>query len=246
MSGRVQLCDEVMGRLMATLREGGDVSAEDRQHIATCPECNRVLVAAGQLEAELAADVPLGRAEEQLTRVTREAEGALRATRWRSAAFILLGVVAVMMPWLLVPELTEVMNPELKMRGFLQVLQVIGALVGLGAVGSLVVDGFNARPGGVKLYKRLGGQWFFGVFRGLAEAAGFPVWVLRVFFICLLCVGKPGWMIGVPLYLLLDASLQVHPEDRGMLYRFRLNRWLARISARSRRPTDHPHTGAVT
>jgi phage shock protein PspC (stress-responsive transcriptional regulator) len=210
---------------MATLREGGDVSADDRQHVATCPECNRVLAAAGQLENELAADIPVDGTEEQLTRVTREAEAALRA-RWRRVVFIMLGALAVLIPWLTVPRQTF--------------LQVIGALVGLGAVGSLIVDGFNARPGSVKLYKRLKRQWFFGVCRGLSEAAGFPVWVIRIFFIALLFGGKPGWMIGVSLYLLLDASLQVHPEDRGLLLRFRLKRWLARTSANVRRkPAGH-------
>jgi phage shock protein PspC (stress-responsive transcriptional regulator) len=87
----------------------------------------------------------------------------------------------------------------------------------------------------VKLYKRLKGQWIFGVCRGLAEAGGLPVAVFRVGLIALLIIGGTGQMIAVSLYLLLDFSLEVHPEDRGLLYRFRLKRWLGRISAFSRR-----------
>jgi hypothetical protein len=37
--------------------------------------------------------------------------------------------------------------------------------------------------------------------------------------------GKIGWAIAAPLYLLLDMSLQVHPEDRGLLLRFKFKRW---------------------
>lgn len=237
MSGTAKRCGDVMDRLMASLREGGDVSSEDRQHVATCPECNRVLAAAGQLEDELAADIPVGGTEEQVTRVTRAAEATLRATLWHRVAFIVLGAVAVLIPRFVVPE---VMKPELHGG-----LQEIGVLVGLGAVGTLIVEGLNRRPGSVKLYKRLKRQWFFGVCRGLAEAAGLSVWVIRVFFILLLFVGKTGWLISVPLYLLLDMSLHVHPEDRGLLYRFRLNRWLARISASlRRRPAGYETTSS--
>jgi phage shock protein PspC (stress-responsive transcriptional regulator) len=78
---------------------------------------------------------------------------------------------------------------------------------------------------------RLKGQWFFGVCRGLAEAAGLPVAVFRVGVIALLLVGKIGWMIAVPLYFLLDMSLEVHPEDRRLLLRFRFRRWLDSLSA---------------
>jgi len=114
-------------------------------------------------------------------------------------------------------------------------LQIFGMVVGLGAVGTLVVQRLNAGTGGVKLYKRLKGQWIFGVCRGLAEAAGLPVAVIRVPVIALLLVGKTGWMIAVALYFLLDMSLEVHPEDRGMLLRFRLKRWLDRFSSPSAR-----------
>jgi phage shock protein PspC (stress-responsive transcriptional regulator) len=217
MSDSVRRCDDVIDCLVATLRTGGDVSDEDRQHVVTCLACRRVLAAAGRLEDELEMDLPVGGGEYPIARVIREAEAALRKTRWRRVAFTLLGAVAVLIPWLMQPKVW--------------LLQVIGMLVGLGAVGSLIVDGLNRRAGGVKLYKRVKGQWLFGVCRGLAEASGLPAWVLRAFFVLLLLVGRSGGAIALSLYLLLDMSLEVHPEDRARLYRFRFKRWLRRFSA---------------
>ncbi len=232
MSGEVQRCDDVMDHLMATLREGGDVSTEDRQHLATCPECNRVLAAAGQLEDQLETGIPGGASEERISHVTQEAQAAaLRGERWRRAVFIILGAFAVLIPWLMVRKLSV---PADVARAF-GWLQPCGALVGLGAVGTLITQRLNAGPRGVKLYKRLKGQWIFGVCRGLAEAGGLPVAVFRVGLIALLIIGGTGQMIAVSLYLLLDFSLEVHPEDRGLLLRFRLKRWLERFSAPSRR-----------
>jgi phage shock protein PspC (stress-responsive transcriptional regulator) len=228
MSERARRCDDVIERLIAALRKGEDVPADDREHIAACPECTRVLAAAGQLEDELEAEVPGNGREERLARVTQEAQAALRLERRRRAAFTILGALAVLIPWLTVPKVT--------------VLQVLGVLVGLGAVGTVLLQRLNAGTRGVVLYKRLKGQWLFGVCRGLAEAAGLPVAVFRVGVVALLLVGRTGWMIAVPLYLLLDMSLEVHPEDRGLLLRFRLKRWLERFSA----PRRHGPAGDET
>lgn len=220
MSGNVQRCADVIDRLTAALRNGDDISAEDLRHVATCPDCKRVLAAAVQLEDEFEAARPADRDDERLARVTREAESVLRARRWRRVAFTTLGTFAALIPWLMLPKGL----PADVARTYL-ILQVLGALVGLGAVGSLVVDGLNAKSGSVKLYKRLRQQWLFGVCRGMAEASGLSVWVLRAVFILLLFCGKIGWAIAVPLYLLLDMSLQVHPEDRRLLLRFKFKRW---------------------
>lgn len=231
MSESTRRCEEVIDRLIATLRKGGDVSAEDREHVATCPECKRVLAAAGQLEDELETDVPGGASEERISRVTREAQAAaLRRERWQRPAFIMLGALAVLIPWLMMRKLSLPAD----VARVCVALQTGGALVGLGAVGTLIAQRLNAGPHGVKLYKRLKGQWIFGVCRGLAEASGLPVAVFRVGLIALLLIGRTGQMIAVSLYLLLDFSLEVHPEDRRLLLRFRLNRWLERISAPSR------------
>ncbi len=227
MSERDRRCEDAIDRLIAALRNGGDVSDEDRRHVAACAECQRVLAAAGRLEDELEADVPAGVSEVPIARATREAEAAIRMQRARRVAFTLLGALAMLIPWLLVPKIW--------------LLQVIGALVGLGAVGSLVVDGLNRRAGGVMLYKRLNRQWIFGVCRGLAEASGLSVWVIRAVFILLLIVGQSGRAIGLFLYLLLDMSLEVHPADRGQLLRFRFRRWLGRFPAAGGGPAVKTH-----
>jgi hypothetical protein len=54
--------------------------------------------------------------------------------------------------------------------------------------------------------------------------------VIRVGVFALLLVGKTGRVIGVPLYLPLETSLEVQPEHRGRLLRFRFRRWLGRFS----------------
>lgn len=239
MSGSARRCEDVIDRLVAALRQGGDVSADDRRHVASCPSCNRVLAAAGRLENELEADIPAGGSEERISRVTASAQAALRAEQRRRVVFIVLGAFAVLVPWLMVPTLK--LLPADVARTYL-ILQIFGALVGLGAVGTLVVQRLNGGTGGVKLYKRLKGQWLFGVCRGLAEASGLPVAVIRAGLIALLLVGRTGWMIGVPLYLLLEMSLEVHPEDRGLLLRFRFKRWLARFFA----PSPHRPAGDET
>ncbi len=212
-------CEDVLARVIATLRQGGDVADEDRRHVASCPQCSRVIAAAAQLEDELrAADVRLGAAGDALTRATREAQAAARVDEWRRAAFIALGALAVVIPRLMMPE-----GPGLHVTGML--FQAFGALVGLGAVGSLILRRLNVAMAPKGLYTRLRGAWFFGVCRGLAEAAGLPVLVIRGAFIALLFLGKVGWLIAVPLYLLLEMSMEVHPEDRELLLRFRLKRW---------------------
>ncbi len=218
MNDGVGRCEDVLGRVIATLRHGGDVAVEDRRHVAACPRCSRVIAAAAQLEEELRADVRLGDAGDAFTRAAREARAAVRAEQWRRAAFIALGAFALMIPWLMVPKAAG-----LKAAGTL--FQVFGALVGLGAVGSVVLRGLNAAMAPRGLYKRLRGAWFFGVCRGLAEAASLPVLVIRGALIALLLLGKVGWLIAVPLYLLLEMSMEVHPEDRELLLRFRLKRW---------------------
>ncbi len=208
-------CEAVVNRLVAALRKGEDVSADDRQHLATCPECKGLLAAVRQLDDALEADTTDVKSEEQFGVVARKAEAAARrAEWWRRATFLILGAAAILIPWLMVPQWTSV--------------RVLGVVVGLGAVGTLIVQRLNASAHGVKLYKRLKGQWVFGVCRGLAEAGGIPVLVLRGAFVALMVAGKTGVMIAIVLYLLLDMSLEVHPEDRGMLLRFRLKRWLAR------------------
>ena len=77
-------------------------------------------------------------------------------------------------------------------------------------------------------YKRLRhGRQLSGVCLGIAEETGLPVWVVRLVFV-LLAFGK---MFGVALYLILDLLMEIHPDDRRLLLRFRIRRWW-----RSRRP----------
>jgi phage shock protein PspC (stress-responsive transcriptional regulator)/bacterioferritin-associated ferredoxin len=77
------------------------------------------------------------------------------------------------------------------------------------------------------LYKRLySGRVVSGVCRGLAEEMGISVtWVRLLFLVLLFQAG------GFLLYLILDATMQVHPDDRAHMWRFRIARWFRRGSA---------------
>ena len=73
-------------------------------------------------------------------------------------------------------------------------------------------------------HKRLKRQWFFGVCRGLAEASGLSVWVLRAVFILLLFGGKIGGSLPCPC----TCSSTCHSrsiQDCRLLLRFKFKRW---------------------
>jgi phage shock protein PspC (stress-responsive transcriptional regulator) len=71
-------------------------------------------------------------------------------------------------------------------------------------------------------YKRLRkGYMLSGICLGIAERTKVPVGVIRLAFL-VLAFAK---MSGVLLYVVLDLLMQVHPDDRATLLRFRLRRW---------------------
>ena len=73
-------------------------------------------------------------------------------------------------------------------------------------------------------FKRLKtGRELSGVFAGIAQELGWNVWWLRAAFIVFAVSFK---LPAVLIYLLLDASMQVHPDDRANMWRFRMARWM--------------------
>jgi phage shock protein PspC (stress-responsive transcriptional regulator) len=80
-------------------------------------------------------------------------------------------------------------------------------------------------PSRFEVYKRLRpGYQLSGVCLGLADKTGIPVVILRLLFFVLALVNGAGIWI----YVVLDLSMPVHPEDRRHLLRFRLLRWWRR------------------
>jgi phage shock protein PspC (stress-responsive transcriptional regulator) len=212
----------VVGRLLAYLHGEMELSAEDRAHLSTCAECARVLAAARSLQDELAKDETSGEREGAgLDEVTRQAQAALKSARRKRAAVASLAVLVVLAAWLIAP--TGVLGVPEKIIIFVATALVLGTILGAVLIVRRLVSGGRGR----RLYRRLGrGCWLAGVCAGLSEATGICVWIIRAVFVGLLFVGK----IGIPLYVILVLAMDVYPEDRGLLLRFQLPRWLRRIA----------------
>lgn len=93
---------------------------------------------------------------------------------------------------------------------------------GIGAV-MLTAALVGFLPGRAGLpYKRLGaGRQLSGVCTGIAEKTGVPVSIIRLAFIVLVLAKLSGFV----LYIVLDLLMEVHPDDRASLLRFRIRRW---------------------
>ncbi|HEX7704999.1 MAG TPA: PspC domain-containing protein [Thermoanaerobaculia bacterium] len=93
-----------------------------------------------------------------------------------------------------------------------------------------VTLGFLAGRTGLP-YKRLRkGRQISGVCLGIAETYGYSPWTVRLVFVLLVLMKLSGLL----LYLLLDLLMEVHPDDRQHLLRFRFRRWLDGMKSRLR------------
>lgn len=101
-----------------------------------------------------------------------------------------------------------------------------------GAMGPLLFAFVNAKwrsAPGRRVYKRLRGRMVSGVCRGLSQAYGINVWLLRLLMLAWLVYHHRSALL---IYLALDFALPVHPEDRMLLLRFRISRWWKRMRGR--------------
>lgn len=94
--------------------------------------------------------------------------------------------------------------------------------LGIGAVMlTAAMAGFLPGRAGLP-YKRLrAGRQLSGVCVGLAESTGVPVAIIRLAFVALFLAK----LSGLVLYVVLDLLMEVHPDDRASLLRFRIRRW---------------------
>jgi phage shock protein C len=230
MTRDVNVCRGVVGRLMAALEEGTGLSAEDRVHLETCPECSRLLQTVHRLEQELDAEAQAagtaGDAEHEAaeTRVGRAVDGAssaLRTARRRRWGALVLAAVAfaAWQTWRSSHGRGLALGEAAV--AFIFLAAIVGAAVVLPI---LLIRELGAAGRERRIYKRVRGSWIAGVCVGLAEASGLSVSLIRLTFVMLALFGKSG----VFLYLLLSLALDVHPEDREHLWTFKLRRWLKR------------------
>jgi phage shock protein PspC (stress-responsive transcriptional regulator) len=95
------------------------------------------------------------------------------------------------------------------------------ASIALLPIGIGFMIGADALP-----FKRLyRGRVLSGVLMGIAEEFGWRVFWVRLVFLLVLWLALNGpWLFAA--YLLLDACMQPHPDDRVHMWRFRIARWL--------------------
>lgn len=215
-------CKEAMGAVAEAIARGGEIPAEQREHLRSCERCRELLDSATQFDSALDEDVAAPRVDD--TRITRE----VRALRLREV-MRRTGIAAVLAIVITGAFAMAVRGPE-----DLAVSEIIGivAFVTLIAVIPLLLfyallAALRDRHGN-RICKRLGpGRQISGVCLGLSEATGVSPALLRLAFIALAFVNG----IGIWLYILLDLAMPVHPDDRQHLLRFKLRRaWQRRFA----------------
>jgi phage shock protein PspC (stress-responsive transcriptional regulator) len=221
-------CEEALEYLRSFL-DGGTAPAPGHvaAHWRECSDCRRVVSA---MQREIAALVGDGgevspddlSAQEPARAATTAAVEAGRAVqrgfaRWRAILILGLGIAGVAAGVGLMGPSGADWWPRALLASILLGLSVAAA--------GLVL---SRAPSRAALYKRLRpGYQLSGVCLGLAEKTGIPVGILRAVFFGLAFADG----MGIWIYVLLDLSMPVHPEDRRYLLRFRFLRWWRKTRA---------------
>jgi phage shock protein PspC (stress-responsive transcriptional regulator) len=218
-------CGESLAALRSFLDGGTAPAPAHVAHWRECADCRDVVSATRRKLAELALEdegeiSPDDRAlQERARAATTAAVGVGRAVqrgfaRWRAVLILAVGTAGAAIGARVMDESGADAWPR-----------AVLALILLGL--SVAAAGFvlMRAPSRFELYKRLRpGYQLSGVCLGLADKTGIPVGILRlVFFVLALVSGAGIWI-----YVVLDLSMPVHPEDRKYLLRFRVLRWWRR------------------
>jgi phage shock protein PspC (stress-responsive transcriptional regulator) len=192
--------------------ENGTQLPDGAEELRACTSCSELVRRAQRLGALLeeneATESVTPVSEAVASMVVSEVVRRRRSRLWWSALAILAGSIA----------LGFYAATRMPLRHPFAVAFMVSFLLG-GPMLLLMISIRATGSGGI--FKRLEGRQLSGVCRGLSEAFGVPVWILRVLFIVLLFAKGAGLVI----YLLLDFILPIHPADRANLLRFRLARW---------------------
>ncbi|HEX7833707.1 MAG TPA: PspC domain-containing protein [Thermoanaerobaculia bacterium] len=221
-------CNDAVAALVASLESGEPMTDAQREHIRTCERCRELLDSAKEFQTLLTGN---GIATPEVDATVNAAEDELRRKRVRRvasvivtlASLLLLGVLALLLP---IGQSADF--------GVWMFFLAIGLLVSLGiaipVVGLLLILRSASKR---RIYKRLRpGKQLSGVALGIAESFGWNVTYVRLAFVALFFLDGAGFW----LYLVLDLALPVHPDDRGHMLRFRMQRWWRGVM---RRRADH-------
>ena len=206
--------DTTSAALTRYLAQGEELDAATLAHLRECGECSETLRRA-QLLSELLDDagtVPV--AVEPVHRpLTAEVVAMARRRRLFRVGLAVMTIVVALVSWRMTTGTYRVRHP-------LAIWTMLMILFDGPLVLAMIISGADT-GGSARVYKRMRGRQLSGICQGFAEAFGIPVWILRMAFVGLFFLKGSGLLI----YLLLDALLPIHPDDRSMLLRFRVERW---------------------
>jgi len=202
------VCSSTISALLGHLENGTPLTPGVEDELRACNSCSDLVRRAQRLGSLLDNAEPVADARIDTLAVESEVTRRHRRRLYWSAFAVLVASVAL---GLFVATRGQLHHPV--------AVAVIVAVFFGGPVLLVIASIRSMSPG--KIYKRLEGRQVSGVCRGLAEAWGAPVWVIRMAFVALLF----GKGIGLLLYLVLDVVLPIHPADRAGLLRFRIARW---------------------
>jgi phage shock protein PspC (stress-responsive transcriptional regulator) len=213
-----QLCDRMTSILATHLALDVPLDDDWRDHVRVCATCAEVCRRAEILVASF--DKPMTDKEtNSMNELTSLAEETTRTTHrrrliWRTFAAILVAGAAVG-SWI---EAAPLHHPYLVMTVMILLL-----------LAPIFLIWRNARAATQpprRLYKRMTGRSLSGVCSGIAYSLHVPAWTIQLAFLMFACLLSARLTIG--LYLVFDLALQIDPEDREKLLRFRIARWWRR------------------
>jgi phage shock protein PspC (stress-responsive transcriptional regulator) len=223
-------CKTAMASLLASIESGAAMNDDAREHLRTCARCSELLDSAMQFQSTLTEDVEVPEVVD-VNATAEKVEEELGRTTIRTRVRIGGIIGLILIP--ITSYITTHSDAGIYWRAISAELIFIVGLLAI--VPLIIVRTLVARmrtPTGQRLYKRFGNgrHQISGVCAGISEATGINVISLRLAFVVLIFFRGLGLLI----YLAFDLAMQIHPDDREHLRRFRIRRALSSMLARVR------------
>lgn len=215
-----QTCSRITEELTRHLAGGAPLDAATVDHVRGCANCREVLQRAESLKTMLET-APVSEPDASGTAaIAMAAASAVKMTYQQRAIAKILAVGGFLAGAAMLWFRTADTRYPFIMTGVFLILWGLPAALAFWYARSVPAGG------GRGIYRRLVNRQISGVCRGLSEAFGVPVWILRMMF-----VGLSFGTVGIWLYFALAILLRVHPEDRIYMYRYQIARWFRRGSS---------------
>jgi len=226
-------CQNIIARLLTALPKARICRRRIGPHAASCPNATRLLLAAKRLQKELASEArPQSESRTSSSRMSLSSRGHFEEGRDDCGRRLLVFAALNRWPgaWLF--------GPVGGMLGVPEKVVILRGVAGhrhrrchrsCSAPAQRGPDETQALQA-LKPVLHVVGRLAYG----LAEATGVPVALIRFTFIVLTVAGGK---IGIPFYFILSAALDVHPDDRQYMLKFKIQRWMKYLFSHS---DSHP------